>query len=388
MYFTAAQIARSISALGRVHPFHGITFLACKKANLPVGNEVVFPLDSETDKFLRQHHLIDPGSDWFFQPFKSSARTKKWVRPDYAAKGLQAINTQTFVSAFLHTPGSRIWGWSPKYIHVLAARLPRKQKIPSFDISVWLFRDFEWPKNVDPKQVIEHFLKEFSITAEERSKLFDVRTSKTLRMNQVFQFAKPTWHDLRALIPAAPDAKPEQGGTLAYLETRGLGPANTFILEPASRLSLITGDNGLGKSFLLEVAWWALTDVWAGRPSYPEQTRRSARVEITFAIKGELSEPQKRTIAFDWKTSSWPPTKKRPTIPGLIVYARVDGSFSVWDPARQNLTSSSDDRPFKATFTSEDVWDGSKGRIEGLIRDWVRWQNEAEVTCPPFLVQS
>lgn len=128
MYFTAAQIARSIEALSRVHPFHGITFLACKQASLPVGREIVFPLDSETDKFLRQHHQIDPGSDWFFQPFKSSAGTKKWVRPDYSAKGLQAINTQTFAPAFLHKPGSRIWGWAPDYVRVLVARLPGKHK--------------------------------------------------------------------------------------------------------------------------------------------------------------------------------------------------------------------------------------------------------------------
>jgi AAA domain, putative AbiEii toxin, Type IV TA system len=373
MYFTAAQIARSIGALSRVHPFHGITFLACKQAKLPVGREIVFPLDSETDKFLRQHHQIDPGSDWFFQPFKSSATTKKWVRPDYSAKGLQAINTQTFLSAFLHKPGSRIWGWSPNYIRVLAAKLPRKQKIPTFHLAVWLFRDSEWNEAADGNQVVERFLEGFLINAEERSALFDLTSP---RLNQTFQESKPSWEELRPLLPAAPDSKPEQGGTLAYMETRGLGPADTFIFEPASRLNLITGDNGLGKSFLLEVAWWALTDVWAGRPSYPDETRKNAKVEITFAIKGELSQPQRRTIAFDWKTSSWPPIRKRPTIPGLIVYARVDGSFAVWDPARQNLSPAGNGRANKATFSTKDVWDGSEGRIEGLIRDWVHWQNE------------
>jgi hypothetical protein len=33
-------------------------------------------------------------------------------------------------------------------------------------------------------------------------------------------------------------------------------------MELAPRLNLITGDNGLGKSFLLDVAWWALTRRW------------------------------------------------------------------------------------------------------------------------------
>ncbi|WP_218969708.1 hypothetical protein, partial [Candidatus Synechococcus spongiarum] len=30
----------------------------------------------------------------------------------------------------------------------------------------------------------------------------------------------------------------------------------------APRLNLSIGDNGLGKSFLLDVAWWALTRKW------------------------------------------------------------------------------------------------------------------------------
>jgi hypothetical protein len=33
-------------------------------------------------------------------------------------------------------------------------------------------------------------------------------------------------------------------------------------MELAPRLNLITGDNGLGKSFLLDVAWWAISRRW------------------------------------------------------------------------------------------------------------------------------
>ena len=90
MYFTPLQIVTSIAALAGVHSFHGITFLSCKKAGLPIGDEVVFPLDNYTDEFLREHHRLDPGSDWFFQPFKSADREKKWVRPDYSAKDFHA----------------------------------------------------------------------------------------------------------------------------------------------------------------------------------------------------------------------------------------------------------------------------------------------------------
>src|SRR5437016_1382850 len=109
MYFQATQIAKSIQALADVHSFHGITFLACKEARLPVGRSVEFAMDGSTDAFLKKHHRIDPGSPWFFQPFKSSDTAKKWVRPDYSAKGLQSVNTRTFPSAFIHPRGSRIW---------------------------------------------------------------------------------------------------------------------------------------------------------------------------------------------------------------------------------------------------------------------------------------
>lgn len=375
MYFTAAQISRSIDALLIVHPFHGITFLTCKQAKLPVGRQVVFPLDAETDRFLREHHHIDPGSDWFFQPFKSSDAKKRWVRPDYAAKGLQTINTQTFISAFLHKPNSRIWGWARNYVEVLAARLPRKSKIPAFHLSVWIFREFDWPAGVGGPEVVGRLLREFSITSQERATLFDESAPEDV--TGAWQESKPSWRDLRAFLPPPPDAKPEEGGTLGYLETVGLGPAHKFVFEPASRLSLVTGDNGLGKSFLLEVGWWALTGTWAGRPIYPDVGQRSGRVQITFGIEGESSKPQKRSIAFDWKTMSWPSPKNRPTIPGLSVYARVDGSFAVWDPARVQQVAVSGDSSNLAAFSSEDVWDGKTGRIEGLIRDWVKWQSEA-----------
>jgi predicted ATPase len=166
----------------------------------------------------------------------------------------------------------------------------------------------------------------------------------------------------------------EKEGTLAYLETHGLGPANRFILEPAPRLTLITGDNGLGKTFLLECAWWALTGTWAGRAAFPSPGSQKGQTAITFAIAGKHPKPKRETIAFDWTTLSWPETKKRPTIPGLTVYARVDGSFAVWDPVQQ-LARPNNPIHHQFVFTSKEVWDGLQGKIEGLVRDWVRWQN-------------
>jgi hypothetical protein len=369
-FFSAQIIAESINALADVHSFHGITFLTCKEGTLPVGGTITFPMDSKTEEFLKKHHRLDPSSDWFFQPFKSSDLTKKWVRPDYSAKGLQAVNTRTFRDAFIHTPNTRTWGWSSDYVNVLQSKLPKQKRIPTFYLAVWLYQLHEWSDASSLENVVDKFLADFNITSPERATLFDVSIPDAVVRNSIFTTSPCTWSELCVLLPAAPDAKPDQGGTLAYLETLGIGPAERFILEPADRLTLITGDNGLGKTFLLECCWWALTGTWADCPMLSNAGTRRDRMEITFSIKGRSTKPERKTIAYDWKSMAWPMQKKRPTIPGLVVYARVDGSFAVWDPAKHGLPDQQ-----QAVFSSAEVWNGQQGQIEGLIRDWVRWQN-------------
>lgn len=371
-FFTTQQIAESVGVLINVHSFHGITFLACKQAQLPIGKEITFPIDAKTEAFMQEHHRIDPASEWYFQPFKSSGIKKRWVRPDYPAKGLQSINTRTFRDAFSHRHNTRIWGWSNDYVTVLESKLHKKKRIPALDLAVWLYRQYEWPDSTTFKDVVETFLTDFLITSEEKDLLFDLSVIDSKKEIQSFGDSAYLWSDLRPFLPAAPDAKPDQGGTLAYLETIGLGPAEKFVFKPADRLTLITGDNGLGKTFLLECCWWALTGTWAGRPAFTNPGLLNNKIEITFEIKGEAAKPDRETISYDWKSMSWPASKNRPTISGLIVYARVDGSFAVWDPAKQNISLPSQQ---KAVFSSDEVWNGLQGHIEGLIRDWVRWQS-------------
>ena len=47
-------------------------------------------------------------------------------------------------------------------------------------------------------------------------------------------------------------------------------------LELAPRINLITGDNGLGKSFLLDVAWWATFGLRQGRSVEAERAIEAA----------------------------------------------------------------------------------------------------------------
>ena len=349
MYLSSSQILRSIDALAHVHPFHGITFLVCKKEQLPVGKTTNFPLDASTRRFLQGHHRLSPKSKWFYQPYKSSAKDKKWVTEAYPAKGLQSINTRTFRDAFLHPKGTQQWGWRENYVEVVASKLYSGHKIPAFHLAVWIYRDNDWDSDASAATVVSTFKRDYNITNQESTDLFDMDLPQ---VKNLFVATKSTWDDLSESLSQPPDAEPEGGGALAFLETRGIGPAERLTMTPAERLTLITGDNGLGKSFLMECAWWSLTGFWAERPMLPREEGGSA--QITFAIAGQRAKPEPTTINFNPKSLSWAHPRRRPTIPGLIVYARADGSFAVWDPAQQTvpyLEQSSDHK----VFTSHDV---------------------------------
>ena len=125
-----------------------------------------------------------------------------------------------------------------------------------------------------------------------------------------------------------------------------------------------------------------MTGQWADRPALPNLKESRRIPSITFAIsgKGGGENLKKLTIGYEWKSHRWPAPKGRPTIPGLIVYARVDGSFAVWDPVRHSdeMSPSGDRAGSLLLFTRDEVLNGLGEKIEGLIRDWVRWQNSRD----------
>ena len=71
---------------------------------------------------------------------------------------------------------------------------------------------------------------------------------------------------------------------LKYLHLKNVGLAPDLRVDWADRLSLIAGDNGLGKSFLLDLAWWALTRTWAGPIALPMTSKKAS---IVYAVKGK-----------------------------------------------------------------------------------------------------
>ena len=169
---------------------------------------------------------------------------------------------------------------------------------------------------------------------------------------------------------------------LEQLEFHHVGPAPSLIFDFAPRLNILTGDNGLGKTFILDVAWWALTRTWVSHPAAPHRGQ-DLNPTLSFQFRGKKT-PIRYSSTYDFQEQLWPSKPGRPANPGLVLYARVDGSFSVWDPARNywkkapSLGVDSPDRPPAYHFNPRQVWDGLQpdGKIlcNGLIRDWASWQ--------------
>ena len=177
---------------------------------------------------------------------------------------------------------------------------------------------------------------------------------------------------------------------LKYLKITNVGPAPTMELEFGKRMNLLTGDNGLGKSFLLDIVWWALTRKWpaevnpkltAGKKALPDKPG-DATISFSFTDKNKIESYESKYLL---KEQAWTGHPGRPPNPGLVLYAMSDGSFAVWDPARnywrtQNGVDVQNRRP-AYVFSPNEVWDGLPGPegtwlCNGLIRDWAGWQKE------------
>ncbi|HET9184387.1 MAG TPA: AAA family ATPase [Candidatus Angelobacter sp.] len=72
-----------------------------------------------------------------------------------------------------------------------------------------------------------------------------------------------------------------------------------------------------------------------------------------------------------------------------MIYARFDGSFAIWDPARAQLADSQDGSGASGRIflTRKQVWDGSQEDLatnkerwvcNGILRDWLSWQTGGE----------
>jgi hypothetical protein len=186
---------------------------------------------------------------------------------------------------------------------------------------------------------------------------------------------------------------------LQYLRFQDVGPAPQMEITFKKRMNFLVGDNGLGKTFLLDAAWWALTRTWARYPLAPK--RQTISFKNGRRIRSKKPDPQmvyrytkktgrgthQHTSKFDPEGQIWPLPAGRPPMPGLVLYAQVDGGFSCWDPARNYWKGENPDREAAYRFTPDEIWDGlpldePDKLCNGLITDWGYWQLENE---EPFL---
>lgn len=186
---------------------------------------------------------------------------------------------------------------------------------------------------------------------------------------------------------------------LKYLKLENIGPADQMELELGSRLNILTGDNGLGKSFLLDVAWFVNTGSWprdvnpgvvGGYMARPRRIKKEAKISSRTQMPYTDISTGERTHSFDdfvfevknqkWgRKGNWPPGR-RPTI-----YFMADGSVAIWDDSRNfyglppRKEESEGQKAF--VFSPEELWRGKEGPdrkrlIHGLIGDWATWQKE------------
>jgi predicted ATPase len=185
---------------------------------------------------------------------------------------------------------------------------------------------------------------------------------------------------------------------LETLHLKNVGPAKEMNLEFGSRLNVITGDNGLGKSFILDCVWFSITKGWLRDLNVRMQNgamvrsvQPDARLKSTFTL---FNEKYLKSFVFSPTNQYWHDEKIEVinlvtqeirkddyvAIPQcLMVEMYPDGEFGVFDPYKNTPRDG-------FGFTIAEIWDGLertkdvwgqtdvKKRISnGLIQDTAIW---------------
>jgi predicted ATP-binding protein involved in virulence len=110
---------------------------------------------------------------------------------------------------------------------------------------------------------------------------------------------------------------------ISKLKLQNIGPVPSLVAEFGERLNIITGDNGLGKTFLLDACWYALTRTWAGsdaRAFYPsDDLPKSSTPAIEYSVIGKTGKPVENRSEFKFKSQTWTSKQARPPMPGAGV---------------------------------------------------------------------
>lgn len=164
-------------------------------------------------------------------------------------------------------------------------------------------------------------------------------------------------------------------GNIASLRTNGIGPAREYALEFGRRLTILGGDNGLGKTLLLDLAWWAVTGNWANTPVTPSTLGgQSGDPTVMFSFADNSGNAcLTTTMQFDDKKQEWQTLSGYYPVNAVCAYATSGGGFAVSHvpniPMNQNAIT-----PFIHTLQPSEIWNGRSAMIEGIVRDLASWQ--------------
>ncbi|MCQ2392795.1 MAG: ATP-binding protein [Kiritimatiellae bacterium] len=183
---------------------------------------------------------------------------------------------------------------------------------------------------------------------------------------------------------------------LLKFNRKNVGPMEDKELVFAPHVNVFTGDNSLGKSFLLDLLWFGLTRVWPadlnrrlsqGFPARPRDIwAKDAMLEYVFRPAGKVK-TNKATFSYDKERAQWKARRGKKHKAGLVIYAMADGSYAVWEPIQNYSSDEHDKKEFEAFVLSPSElwppapkWDGSTMTVEkssfcnGVLQDWARWQ--------------
>ena len=378
-WFSAAQLKHSLAALKRVHPYFGMTFLAFKARQLPVGTQVRLNFSAVMREFLQKYYRPSTTYSGYYNPFVTSNPSNRWATTKYPSGALQRIAVDTFGDAIIHTKRQSQWGWRDNYVDVLARLQTRTStvRIPAFHLAVWLYRDQPSPT---ADELLRTFLAEFHIHSHEHD-LFDLEIPSVLSSSA----RRLSERSLLRIIGWPPGASSGDSITVSALDMKEVGPAPALHYRPAGRLNLITGDNSLGKTFLLECVWWAITGHWNEYAAEPRRDARPSSARLKFSLNASGHDRQ-FNFRYSHDHRSWlPVATASERSGGLAIYCRHDGSYVIWDPVsspRQRHPNSDG----AVVLDRNDLWRGRTGQNEygqpvsicnGLLADWVDWQTRS-----------
>lgn len=174
-----------------------------------------------------------------------------------------------------------------------------------------------------------------------------------------------------------------------------VGPTDHLEAEFGSRLNILTGDNSLGKSFLLDVVFALLIHRWPTSRTALPRVDSDGRPLISCVLNDEKS-TKHYNLKFDRGLQEWSFPKiggveKAHPRPAVLMYASSQQWVSVAHTPKLRDDHLAEPGLFGHRFdwdiSPEECFDGKRARdpdrivCNGLITDWIAWQQSRPQTA-------